>query len=144
MDLAIPYLINDNVFVKETGSLIINSGVCLYFNFGKKIESRGDLLLLGTEKQPIIFKNNSIYSFTYIHLIGGAHKIFNVNVFNGKLLAESAKNIQIDNLNLSCGLNNWLDSNPGVFLKFSNTSLKNSYLFSAHTHSKNHEHTHTR
>ena len=134
-----PYLINDNVFVKETGSLIINSGVCLYFNFGKKIESRGNLLLLGTEKQPIIFKNNSIYSFTYIHLIGGAHKIFNVNVFNGKLLAESAKNIQIDNLNLSCGLNNWLDSNPGVFLKFSNTSLKNSYLFSAHTHSKNHE-----
>ena len=134
-----PYLISDNVFVKEAGSLTVNSGACLYFNFGKKIEAKGNLLLLGTEKQPIIFKNTSLYSFTYIHLIGGVHKIFNVNVFNGKLLAESSKKIQIDRLTLSCGINNWFDSNPAVFLKFSNTSIKNSHLFSAHSLSNNHE-----
>lgn len=134
-----PYFIRNDILVKEAGSLIITSGVCLYFKFGKKIEVRGKLLVLGTEKKPVIFRNNSLYSFTYIHLTGGPHKVFNVNMFNGKIFAESSKKIEIDNLNLSCGLHSYFDYSPGIFLKYSNTSITNSSMFSTQKKLPNHE-----
>lgn len=53
-----PYRIPDNVTVTETGTLVINPGVELWFSDGISMNIHGKLEANGTKAEPVIFKSN--------------------------------------------------------------------------------------
>ncbi len=117
-----PYLVSENIFVSESGALVLEAGVEIYFKPNTGLEIRGGAFVVnGSESTPVLLSSlDSNEQWTGVSITGEKLvSLNNLDIRNAKI------GIAIENANMDLRNSNLSNSSVGLFVKNAVANLQN-------------------